>query len=150
MEQPKQSKIKSKYLDLFGRVRGKDLLQVRAGALIVEVVEKGIEERKTAGGLFIPTQDGQVTSISKHAVKLGIVLYSGAGYYNDKGEAVPLDIQPGAVILMPTYSPKFYSTFPGMDQIFPDKEVAEIPESDVTIYYKSIEDFERAREAFNG
>ena len=60
----------------------------------VQILE---EEKKTAGGLFIP-------DAAKTETQTGVVIAVGKGVYNPKGEFVPVQVVPGDKVFFAKYA----------------------------------------------
>lgn len=101
----------SKYLDKFTHLhlQGAHLHEIVGDTLLVEKI---IEEQKTASGLVLaadPRTRNSLTNDRPHFVR---VLAVGMGYYNEEtGAAVPLEVEPGDIILVGSLSVKWFSMF---------------------------------------
>ena len=112
--------IESKYLEKFKRLQEhKDLYTLRGDRLLIEILPK--EELTTASGLVIATVDDYRSTTKDNQATLGIVLLVGVGYYDeDTGKDVPLDVQPGNIVLLSGMGLKLYSSFPGCQGYIPN------------------------------
>jgi hypothetical protein len=145
---------KSKYYEKFKKLTeaGSPLVLRGANVYVELLSEVGEEEgiKKTQSGLFLAEDPKQkLNSISSHRLYLGLVLYSGLGYYDaETGEREPCDLQPGNLVILPKADAKVISTFPGLSDLTQNKLI-EVPERAVVAYYKSEEDYMKTVEILN-
>jgi co-chaperonin GroES (HSP10) len=128
---------------------GSSTFVLRGSALIVEILPD--EEIKTRGGIVIATDSRHTggNSVEAHKLKVGRVLMSGLGYWDEeKKDYIPLDVKPGAVVILPQYSTQFISTFPGIQRPTGNR-LAIIKESDLLAYYPSDDAFQTAKAKLN-
>lgn len=107
----------SRYLDTFRDNSDslRSLIKLVGSALLVEKAEP--EELKTSSGIVLATHldKTQVNSIGANLPTLVRVLMVGAGYYDpDTGAAIPLETQPGSLLMVGTNSVKWLSALPGL------------------------------------
>lgn len=144
--------IKSKYFDRFKRLReeGTELFKIRGNAILVEILEEKVVSK---GGIEIVQDLRQVHGgVAANKGVVALVLAVGEGYYDSithsdgtKEEiTVPLDIQPGAIVLLPKYSVSTYSTFPGLEGIT-DEKIGMVLDSEIRLSYPSLESYEKAK-----
>ena len=140
--------MESKYLNRFQKAAS--LLPLRGNRILVEILPK--EEIKSAGGLIIASNlDNHRTKTEQQRAKLAIVLAVGTGYYDDssdEGEDVPLDVQPGNVVMLSDYGLKYYSEFPGLAE-FTGDSLALALDKDVHCAWESIEAYQEYSKALN-
>ena len=137
--------MESKYLQRFSKLASGQL-PLRGNRLLVEVLPK--EEIKSKGGLILnAASSSHKTTTEQNRAKLAIVLASGNGYYDEEGgEDVPLDVQPGAVILVSEMGLKYYSEFPGIQE-YTGEIIALTRDSEVHASWPSVEEYKRYQEA---
>lgn len=125
------------------RELGEQTFVLRGSTIIVEVLEP--EEIKTAGGLFVATDSKHTRggSVTNHRVDVGRVLMCGQGYWTEGSSELTLDnpgyfekmeVQPGAIILLPQHSAQLLSHFPGINRPTSNK-LALIKFDQVLAYY---------------
>lgn len=106
------------------------------------VYEMPEEELKTKSGLIIATDSRQLggQSIEAHKLKVAKVLMTGPGYWQETeaGEAgyTPLDVKPGAIVILPQYSTATISVFPGITKTTQNK-LHMVKEDSIIAYYPS-------------
>lgn len=136
--------MESKYLARFQKAGGK--LPLRGNRLLVEVMPK--EELKSAGGLILnaPTSDHR-SKLEQERAKLAVVVAIGNGYF-DGEEDVPLDIKPGAVVLISELGLKYYSEFPGIAE-YTGETLALTRDTEVHAAWDSLEAYQEYRTLLN-
>lgn len=103
----------SKYLRYFQENAGKlrTLAQLTGDLLIVERIQ--FPEKKTAGGIYVPVAQNQLSAITNNMPCFFRVLLVGQGYYDDEtGEDVLLEVNQGDIIQLPGASANIFSSFP--------------------------------------
>ncbi len=155
----------------FGILRelGEQVFNLRGSSIIVEIQAR--EEMKTKSGLVIATDMNHTKgqSVNAHMVDVGVVLMTGPGYWNDELEVSvpnttgvsfgdsgaikrpgyePLEVQPGAVVIMPQYSAQLLSHFPGIARPTNNK-LAIIKMDNVIAYYPTQFAYEQAKKRLN-
>jgi co-chaperonin GroES (HSP10) len=139
--------IESKYLKQFSKLGPGDF-PLRGNRLIVELLPK--IEVKTKGGLVLATSlNDHRTTTNENQADVAVVLAVGSGYYGDDGEAVPMDVRVGNVILLTRFGVRAYSTFPGLTE-YTAESIALCRESDVHAAWPSIEAFNAYVEKLSG
>jgi co-chaperonin GroES (HSP10) len=142
--------MESKFQKAFLRLKseGTELYCLRGNNLLVEVIE---QEVKTASGIIIADDPKQrVGGMSEHRGVIAKVLLAGEGYYDpDTKEIEPLDINIGDIVLIPTLSISYYSTFPGLSEPTQNK-IGVTLESEVKFYYRGEGALEKAKGLLNG
>ena len=143
--------LQSKHLSAFQKLGNLAPSILRGNRLIVEVLPK--EELKTAGGLIV------ASSLSDHRSEteanrptMAIVLAAGAGYFDsDSGKDVPLDIQPGNVILVSQLSLKYLTEVPGYTAYVKNTndQIALTRESEIHMRWASIAEYETYKYILN-
>lgn len=130
------------------RAMGEQTFVLRGSTMIVWELPE--EELKTSGGLIIATDSRQVmgNSVEQGRLKVAKVLMTGPGYYQDDGTYLPLDIKPGAVVILPQYSTSPISVFPGIVRPTSNK-LTMVKEDSVLAYYPSQEAYESAKRELN-
>lgn len=131
--------METKYLNRFQKLTSSDL-PMRGNRLLLELLPK--QEVKTKGGLVIATSltDHRSTTV-ENAADVAVVLAVGEGYYGDDGEAVPMDIKVGNVVLISRFGMRTYSSYPGVQDYVADT-IALARDSDCHVKWDSIEAFE--------
>lgn len=99
------------------------------------------EEVKSAGGLVLSSQTDTRTSTKENQADLAIVLAIGAGYIDNEGNDVAIDLAPGNVVLLSRLSLKYYSQFPGISE-YTGEVLAMTRESEVHAAWPSVEAYE--------
>lgn len=110
-------KIESSYLELFDKAREDGHpLTLTGNTLLVERVPQ--KEIKTASGIVLQAApELNWNSIANDRPHWAIVLAVGEGYYDDETEKdIPLDVEPGDVILLGKMSASYFSTLDVLDQ----------------------------------
>lgn len=141
------------------RELGESTFIVRGANIVVEILEP--EEIKTAGGIVIaaPSDHIKGNSVAAHSVQIGKALMCGQGYWQDydeeiKGEKdeagryVPLEVQPGAILILPQYSIQLLSHFPGIQRPTGNK-LALVKMDQILAYYPSLEAYNLAKTKLN-
>lgn len=140
------------------RELGPETFVLRGSTLIVEIQEP--EELKTAGGLVIaaPSDHTRGNTVNAHKVDIGKVLMAGQGYWNegiedgDIGSRLagyePLEVQPGAIVMLPQYSTQLLSHFPGIQRPTGNR-LAMVKMDQILAYYPSQEAYELAKSKLN-
>jgi hypothetical protein len=144
------------------RELGEKTFVLRGSTIIV--YELPDEEIKTQGGLIIATDSKQVmgNSVEQHRLKVAKVLMTGPGYYQENlnygdegshdhhipGTYIPLEVKPGAIVILPQYSTSTVSTFPGILKPTSNK-LHMVKEDSIVAYYPSEEAYELAKSKLN-
>jgi co-chaperonin GroES (HSP10) len=130
------------------RELGDDSFVVRGSTIIAEILPE--PEIKTASGLILTTPSDHVSrSLADNRLKVAKVLMTGPGYYDPDTKTIePLDVKPGAVILVPQFTAQNISLWPGLNQSAVDKLIL-VKEDNILCYYPSEEAFNRATEVMN-
>ena len=133
------------------RELGQDTFVLRGSTIIV--YEMPEEEIKTAGGLIMASDSRQVggNSIEQHKLKVAKVLMTGPGYWGALPEGsgnqegyIPLDVKPGAIVILPQYSTSTISVFPGISKPTGNK-LHMVKEDAILAYYPSEEAYLAAK-----
>ncbi len=132
---------------------------LRGSTIIVEVLPP--EEIKTNSGLIVASAHGHAkgNSVDAHRIEIGKVLMTGPGYWVEgtdedlverdiTGRYEPLEVQPGAIVLLAKYSTDYLSHFPGISRPTGNK-LAMIKMDSILAYYPSQEAYEAAKLALN-
>ena len=99
----------SKYFERFARLREhRGLMWLRGDNVLVEKLPP--VELKTKSGLILGSANTHKGTIADACTEFGIVLMTGPGLIGDDGEDIPLDCQPGDVVLLPS-STFWYGAF---------------------------------------
>ncbi len=146
----------------FNKLRelGQQTFVLRGSTIIVEILPP--EEIKTAGGLVLATDSShrKGDSITAHRIDVGRVLMTGPGYwvesspdsddrqYGPGGKYEPVEVQPGAIVLLAKYSTEYISHFPGIARPTGNK-LAMIKMDSILAYYPSQEAYENAKKVLN-
>lgn len=143
--------LKSKHLERFQRLESHGSEILRGNRMLVELIEK--EELKTAGGLIIANvESDHRTDTEVNRPTMAIVLAVGPGYYDDKtGKDVPLDLQPGNVVLLSQMGLKILTEVPGYSAYVRSKNdtIALTRDSEVHLKWKSAKDYEAYKQLLN-
>ena len=146
------------------RELGSETFVLRGSTIIVEILPA--EEIKTKSGIIMATSQDHTrgNSMQAHRVEVGRVLMCGEGYYNENlnheydqenevagpvGGYEPLEVKPGAVVLLPQYSIQLMSHFPGIQRPTGNK-LAMIKMDQVLAYYPTQEAYQLAKTKLNG
>lgn len=140
----------SKFAAAFRRLSesGADLFELRGSSIIVEVLPE--DEIKTKSGLILAAKPEQLHgSVLQHKALIGLVLAVGAGYYDDETkEDIPLEVQPGDIVLLPQFAITPLSTFPGLDSVT-NNRLGIIKDESIIFRYKGKDALEKARDLLN-
>lgn len=130
------------------RELGEEVFVLRGSTIIVEILDD--EELKTKGGLIIATDSKQTRgdSVSAHRLQVGRVLMTGPGYDGDDGEVIPLEVKPGAMVVLPQLSTTHLSMFPGIQRPTGNK-LALVKEDNILCYYPTAEAYDLAKKKLN-
>jgi co-chaperonin GroES (HSP10) len=141
--------MESKYLSKFTRLQkeGAALFKLYGNRLLIEVLPK--EELKV-GSLYVATNiHNHKTDTTENMATLGVVLLTGAGYYDDTtGEDIPLELKPGNVVLLSNYAMKYYSQFPGLAD-YTQNTIALTREDEVHMVFPDLESFQKIKGILN-
>lgn len=123
----------------------KDVFVLKGSTLIVKIID---EELRSQGGIIIAADPNQLKGgIDSNRLNVAEVLMAGEGYVDEDGNTIPLDCQPGAIVVLPKYGLSFVSVFPGLKDPTGEK-LALVKEDQVLCYYPSREAYEQAK-SFN-
>jgi len=127
---------------------GQDHFVIRGSTIIAELLPE--PELKTASGLIISAPSDHVgRSTNDHRLKVAKVLMTGPGYFDPETRTYdPLDVKPGAVILVPQYTTQFLSAWPGVNKSAIEKLIL-VKEDNILCYYPSEEVYVAATKAMN-
>lgn len=132
------------------REQAGEAFTLRGSSMIVEIMED--EELKTKGGIIMATDSNQVrgNSINQHRLTTARVLMCGQGYFNEDTDTYePLEVEPGAIVIVSQISPQFISQFPGISRPTANK-LALLKYADVLALYPSAEAYESVKKQLNG
>jgi co-chaperonin GroES (HSP10) len=112
--------MKATHLEAFQRLAAQadSLMTLSGDFIIVEALPQ--EEAKTASGIILQSHDKMSNGFGQNLPAFYHVLMVGAGYYTQETDpetgaviekTVPLDVQPGDVVLLGTQSVKEFSKF---------------------------------------
>lgn len=142
--------IESKFSNKFAKLaaEGSDLFELRGSSIIVELLPE--PEMKTAGGIIIAQDKNQLHgSVLQHKATVGLVLAVGAGFYDpETGKDIPLEVEVGDVLLLPTFSITLLSNFPGLEGIT-GNSLGLVKDESILFRYKGQEAFEVASRLLN-
>lgn len=127
------------------RELGQDVFVLRGATIIVEIQPE--QELKTAGGLVLsaPSDHVRGNSVAAHKLDIGKVLMTGPGYWDeDKNCYEPLDVKPGAIVILPQYTTSILSMFPGIQRPTGNK-LGMVKADSIVAYYPTPEAFELAQ-----
>lgn len=137
------------------REMGPGTFTLRGSTLLVEIQEP--EEIKTKGGIVLASTSDHVrgNSTAAHRVEVGKVLMCGQGYWTElfphadtNGHYEPLEVSPGAIVILPQYSTQLMSHFPGITRPTGNK-LAMIKMDQVLAYYPTQAAYELAKAKLN-
>lgn len=119
---------------------------IRGSTIIAEMMPE--PEYKTAGGLIVSTPSDHLRGTMRdNKLEAATVLAVGPGYWNEElKEYEPLEVQPGAVVVLPQYAVQMISTFPGMTKPSGNKLVI-VKMDSILLYYKDQESYRLAQES---
>lgn len=124
----------------------KDLFTLRGSTIIVEIID---EELKTESGIILQTDKNQaIGGVDSNKLHVGKVLMTGPGYEDEDGEIEPLEVGPGAMVLLPKYGLSFVSMFPGLNEPTGEK-LALVKFDQILAYYPSEEAYGQAKKFNN-
>lgn len=119
--------------------------------MLVERLEE--EEVKTSGGLIIGTPARANSELKSHRPLVAVVVAVGEGYTDsssdDPNAKLPLDVEPGSVVVLNPMGVEFFSTIPGFN-VSTEMRLGITSESDVRMRFKDIETFEAYKKALGG
>jgi len=119
------------------------LFKLRGSTVLVKLVE---EELKSEGGIVIATDPNQARGgAEENKLEVGEVVMVGDGYDDEDGSKIPLDVQVGAIVILPKFGLSKISVFPGMNEPTYNK-LAMVKEESVLAYYPSKEAYEQAKQ----
>jgi uracil phosphoribosyltransferase len=138
----------TKYLEAFTSAEQvlKENFKLIGDLLLVELL-KDDEVKKTKSGLFMPTMDAryQAGTVANEKPTFVRVLMAGQGYFekDENGiiKDIPLDSQPGDILLVPAHAVKLFSVF-GSIPISSDLAIGIVRDSEVQARFKGYEGFE--------
>ncbi len=140
----------SKYLEAFKNVDMSSLThQLIGSTLLVERVPH--EEKKTAGGIIMPTDvtSRQVNTMAADLPTFVHVVSVGRGYYNEEtGADVPLNVEAGDIILIGALSIKWFSLLE-IDGYEP-YSIGLAREEDIQLRFKGLKGYQAYFSALNG
>ena len=127
----------SKYLDSFKQLalEGSDSFQLIGDCLIVEELVEA-NEVKTAGGIIVQGTDGMRDGFEQNKPTFVRVLAVGEGYYDEEGKTVPIDANPGDIVLVGALSVKWLSTFGPIISIGKGERLGITRESEIQLRFK--------------
>jgi co-chaperonin GroES (HSP10) len=136
----------------FGILRelGEKVFKLRGSTMIVELIPD--QELKTKGGIIIATDSDQRkgNSVEHHKLAVGRVLMTGEGYWNEEMESYePLEVNIGAVVVLPQFSTQFISMFPAITRPTGNK-ICLVKYDQILAYYPTEEAYELAKTKLNG
>lgn len=125
------------------RELGEEAFVLRGSNMIVYQLPD--EEIKTKSGLILATDSKQVmgNSIEQNKLNVGKVLMTGPGYWNGEGYD-PLEVKPGAIVVLPQYSTSPISVFPGIGKPTGNRLVM-VKEDSIIAFYPSQEIYENTK-----
>lgn len=130
--------MESKYLERFRKLPA-GALPLRGDRILVELLPK--EEIRTASGLIIASSLSDHKTLTElHRGELAVVLATGNGYFDEDGNDVGIDVEPGAVVMVARTSMDFYSKFPGLSD-FSGESMAMIRESSIIASWKNVDSY---------
>lgn len=140
------------YLKAFQEIQSNAELKLVGDLLLVELIKE--EEVKTKSGLILSssTASKQINGLSADKPTFARILAVGEGYYDDSSpsesglfdeepRSVPLESQPGQIILIATHSFKPFSVF-GKLTSYGEVELGLTREADVQARFESQETFD--------
>ena len=147
--------MESKFLSRFEKVRAEapNTFRLNGSRIFVEVMteESAGAEVKSAGGLIIAQSKDMRADLRFQKPVIAVVLQCGAGYYDEDApdKPIPLDYEPGQVVMISDAGLKYYSVFPGLGT-FTENRFAMTLESEILMSWPSIEDYKKYSEALSG
>ena len=137
----------SKYLEAFKKLKeyNPQLMELDGECLLVEEIQE--EEFKTNSGLILSTGDKQINSFAADRPVFLRVLYVGDGFI-DEDIDVPLETNPGDIVLVGKHSVKYFSVF-GKLISYGDTKLGLIKESEIQVRFKGEGNFDKAFEYLN-
>lgn len=143
--------LKSRYVNAFGKLaeQAPSSYQLIGDCILVERIKE--PEKKTASGIIygIDTGNRQLGTIAADRPHWVRVLAVGEGYYDDTTkESVPLNVNPGDIVLVSGISVKYFSTFGELNGCKPD-EIGITRESEIQLRFKGSEGYAEAFRCLN-
>jgi len=137
--------IKSDYLDMF-KEAGK-YLKLPGNKILVEKLEQA--EVKTKGGIILAERHDVRSDIKSLKPLLAVVIAVGEGYLDaDTNTTVPLDVKPGAIVVLNPNGCAFFSTVPGLLK-YNDMKIGISTEGDIQMRFDDLEAYKNYELAVN-
>lgn len=141
----------SRYLDAFKAMdeQCKDSFTLYGDAILVEEIPD--EELKSKGGIIIATSSNHRLTDGVEANKPTFVrvLQVGAGFEKDEGELVPVDANPGDIILVGKLSVMWFSAFGNILTHNGSGRLGLTIESEIKMRFKGHEGYEKVFKCLN-
>ncbi len=130
----------SNYLDQFKAMASEsgEAYELYGDCLLVEKIKEA--ERKI-GSIILATANGRTDSFGADKPHFVRVLAVGKGYYNEEtSQDVPLNVEPGDIILIGPLSVKYFSMFGSLEAYEPDS-IGITRESEIQLRFKGEEGY---------
>lgn len=136
--------MESKYFDKWKKLReeGKNLYQLRNNNILVEVLPE--EETVSKGGIVLATAGKKFVEEGAQGLAC-VVLDVGQGYWDAENDKyIPLEVQPGNIVLLPKFSVQIFKAFPGFPE-YTEMKLGFTLEGEVKLLYKDYKSYEEAK-----
>lgn len=132
-----ETKAESRYLEAFKTLKkeAKEAYQLMGDALIVEEMEEA-NEVKTKSGIVIQGSSRNADGFEQNKPTFVRVLDIGAGYFDEEGKDIPLEVQPGDIILVGALSVKWLSTFGSVVSLGKGERIGITREAEIQLRFK--------------
>lgn len=149
----KPSRYLEKFLNLASSAR--EHYQLVGDFLLVEKLPE--DELRTKSGLYIPVSKNQLNTFSTDRPHWVRVLACGEGYYSQEEDpetgtivekTVPLDVNPGDIVLVSQVSVKYFSVFGDLDGYEADS-IGLTKQSEIQLRFKGEEGYRVAFGSLN-
>ena len=139
-------KMTSNYLSKFQEA--KQTFELYGNKILVERLDTG--EVKTAGGIIIAENSATRPDLKLTKPHVAIVVATGKGYYDSETDSyLPLELQPGNIVILNSLGVQYYSVLPGSPS-YSNNVIGITTEADVQMTFKDVEAFKQYVKIFGG
>lgn len=118
----------------------REAFELIGDCILVEEIED--DEFRTQGGLIIASGTKQINGVEADKPTFARVLWVGEGYYDDdSGKSIPLNVEPGDVILVGRHSIKRFSVFGSI--LYSGTRIGLTRESEIQLRFKGEAGYDR-------
>jgi co-chaperonin GroES (HSP10) len=118
-------------------------MMLKGNQILVEKLPK--VERKTKSGIIIAEAHTHKNTVADTATDFGLVLMTGPGQIDEKGNDIPTDARVGEIILLP-HSTYWYGAFMGLPQYEP-YTIGRLLDDQIPMWFG---DYKKAYEVLSG